>query len=69
MAYWYPERGRGARYVADDPELAGRLLADPRFQVIIEARLGFRHHTTGEYEAALEAVAAILAEIDRSLAD
>ena len=69
MAYWYPERGRGARYVADDPELAGRLLADPRFQVVIEARLGFRHHTSGEYGAALEAVDAILAEIDRSLAD
>ncbi len=36
--------------------------------VLIVARLGFKMHTTGEYQAALEAVDEILAEIDRSMA-
>jgi hypothetical protein len=33
---------------------------------MIEARMGFRYHTTGEYHAAMAAVDEILAEIDRS---
>lgn len=69
MGAWWPERANDTRRAADDPAAVERLLGDPRFQVIIEARLGFRHHTTGEYEAALEAVDAILAEVERSLAD
>ncbi len=69
MATWWPERGIEARHVADDPAAVERLLGDPRFQVIIEARLGFRHHTSGEYREALEAVDEILTDIERSLSD
>lgn len=67
MDTWWERRPIEPRHVADDPAVVERLLADPRFQSMLEARLGFRHHTTGEYEAALEAVDAILAEIDREL--
>ena len=56
-----------ARSVSDRPEQMTRLLTDPKFATMLEARLGFKHHTSGEYQAALEAVENILEEIDRSL--
>jgi 3-deoxy-D-arabino-heptulosonate 7-phosphate (DAHP) synthase len=46
----------------------GRLLNDSRFSVLLEAHVGFKMHTTGEYQVALDAIDAILAEIDASLA-
>lgn len=69
MTYWSDDWGDTARSLGDDPAAVARLLGDPRFQVMLEARLGFRYHTSGEYEQALEAVDAILAEIDASLVD
>jgi hypothetical protein len=67
MSYWSDDWGDTARSLSDDPAAVARLLGDPRFQVLLEARLGFRYHTSGEYRTALEAVDDLLAEIDRSL--
>ncbi|MEJ2401941.1 MAG: hypothetical protein P8Y52_11190 [Xanthomonadales bacterium] len=67
MSYWSDDWGDTARSLGDDPEAVARLLGDPRFKVLLEARLGFRYHTSGEYRTALEAVDDLLAEIDRSL--
>jgi hypothetical protein len=67
MSAWSDDWGATVRSLTDDPAAVTRLLGDPRFQTILEARMGFRYHTTGEYRAALDAVDAILAEIDRSI--
>jgi hypothetical protein len=57
------------RSIADHPEMLARLLSDPEFSVILEARVGFTMHATGEYQTAQAALGEILAEIDASLAD
>lgn len=64
----WPDNWSGpSRSVADDPEALARLLSDPSFSVILEARLGYNHHATGEYRMAMEAVTDILDEIRISL--
>lgn len=64
MGVWWDEWTPVLASVADHPEDMARR----QFRVMIEARLGFKFHTTGEYEDALAAVDGILEEIDRSLA-
>lgn len=67
MSTWPGQQLEITRSVTDKPEELARLLSDPQFLVMLEARIGFNKHATGEYGAALEAVEKILAEIDRSL--
>ena len=57
------------RSISADPEKFASFLQDPRFAVILEARMGFKMHTTGEYQAAMQAVDEILQEIHRSEAE
>lgn len=68
MGQWPDIEYMQRRSLTEDPEAFTRLLQDPGWAVLLEARLGFKMHTTGEYQAALEAVDEILAEIDRSMA-
>jgi hypothetical protein len=68
MGVWWGDWAPALKSVADSPEELARLLGDRHFAVMLEARLGFKWHTSGEYEDALDAVDAILAEIDESLA-
>ena len=53
--------------VADDPAQLNRLLTDPSFKTLIEARYGFKSHATEEYESVLVAIDEILGEIGKSL--
>jgi hypothetical protein len=69
MSTWPDNWSGPSRSVADDPDALARLLSDPQFSVILEVRLGYNHHTTGEYRMAMEAVERILDEIRVSLAD
>jgi len=57
------------RSLADDPAALERLLTDAEFASLLEARVGFKRHASGEYQAALDAVDRILAEIDASATD
>jgi len=50
--------------IADSPELVESLLADDRFRALIEFRYGYWAHARGEYEAAQEAVEAILLNLN-----
>jgi len=50
--------------IADSPDLVAALLADDHFRALIEFRYGYWAHARGEYEAALEAVDAILANLN-----
>lgn len=68
MGQWPDIEFLQRRSLTDDPEAFTRLLQDPGWAVLLEARLGYKMHTTGEYQAALDAVDGILAEIDRSMA-
>jgi hypothetical protein len=69
MGEWWGEWTPVRKSVSDSPEQLARLLGDRHFTVMLEARLGFKWHTTEEYADALNAIDAILAEIDESLAD
>jgi hypothetical protein len=59
----------GTRSISDDPDALARLLSDPQVRTMLEVRIGFKIHATGEYREALEAVDGILSEIDTSLSD
>lgn len=67
MSQWQDIEFSQHRSLTDDPEAFTRLLQDPGWAVLLEARLGYKMHTTGEYQAALDAVEGILEEIDRSM--
>lgn len=69
MAAWPGTDFKEPRSISDDPERFASFLQDPRFAVILEARMGFKMHTTGEYQAAVQAVDEILQEIHRSEAE
>lgn len=68
MSQWPGEWHKTPRSISESPQQLGRLLNDSRFSVLLEAHVGFKMHTTGEYQVALDAIDAILAEIDASLA-
>ena len=69
MASWPGMEFRELRSKTDDPEGFAQFLSDPQLAAMLEARIGFKMHTTGGYQAALEAVDEILQEIDRSEAE
>lgn len=69
MSAWPGTDFEQDRSIADYPDRYARFLQDPQLAVILEARMGFKMHTTGEYQAAMQAVDEILAEIDRSEAE
>lgn len=68
MSQWPGEWHKNPRSITERPQDLHRLLNDSRFSVLLEAHVGFKMHTTGEYQTALEAIDAILVEIDESLA-
>jgi len=69
ISVWKDQWHSASRSIVDTPGALPRLLSDPEFGVILEVRVGFKIHATGEYQAALDAVGEILSEIDASLAD
>jgi hypothetical protein len=69
MALWPGSNFEEPRSISNYPERYASFLQDPQFAVILEARMGFKMHTTGEFQAAYEAVDEILQEIDRSAAE
>jgi len=69
ISLWKDQSLNAPRSIVNNPEALTRLLTDPEFTVILELRVGFKMHATGEFQAALDAVGEILAEINKSLAD
>jgi len=57
------------RSLTQDPEAMKRLLTDPEFETLLEARYGFLSHTTGEYQIALVEIDKILEQIDASMSE
>jgi len=64
---WYSENTAPVRSIGEDMAEVGRLLNDPRFQSMVEHRYLYKLHLTDEFENAIAAAAAILAEIDKSI--
>jgi len=58
-----------ARLLASDSDAKRRLLSDPEFRSILEARFTFMSHATGEFVTVIAAVDSILERIEPSLAD
>lgn len=52
--------------LTEDPAALTKLLEEPGFQTILEARYVFWAHTTGEYRAAIAAIDEILEEIEQT---
>ncbi len=66
MSAWPHMQFDEERSITDDPQRFSRFLQDPQLAVMLEARMGYKMHTTGEFQEAMEAVEEILAAIDRS---
>ena len=47
--------------------MVSRLLSDEKLRAMVEIRYGYKRHTTDEFDIAIAAVKAILAEIDSSI--
>jgi len=58
-----------ANSVSDNADAMLRLLSDPEFEALLQARYGFLGHTTNEYQAAFGEIDKILEEIDDSMPD
>ena len=67
MSLWYESWAAPKRSIADNPEAFARLLQDSEFRVMTELFHGYMTHGIGEFEAALDAIDEILAEIQKSL--
>ena len=67
MHRWYEEWPFPLRPPSDDPDMVSRLLSDEKLHAMVEMRYGYKRHTTDEFEIAVAAVNAILAEIDSSI--
>ena len=67
MNRWYADWPVPVRSVSDDPNAIERLMQDPRFRVLVEIRYGYKRHLTGEFERAIAAAEAILADIEISI--
>jgi hypothetical protein len=67
MHHWYPDWPIYKRSVSDDLSTVKRLLQDPQFRILVEIRYGYKRHLTGEFDAAIAAVEAILLEIENSI--
>jgi hypothetical protein len=57
---------RQIRSLNDDPDARIRLLSDPGFMTLLEVRIGYKSHITGEYQVALNAVNRILEQLEAS---
>lgn len=67
MRRWYDDWPIPLNSIAEDPDAISRLFDDSRFRVLAEIRYGYKRHLTGEFEAAIAAAEAILAEIESSI--
>ena len=52
---------------SEESAVIKRMLEDPRFRHLVEIRLGFKEHLTGELETASAAAEKILSEIEKSI--
>jgi hypothetical protein len=52
---------------SNDPDAITQLLADPKFQVLVEGRFGFQRHLIVELENAITATEAIVAELENPI--
>ena len=68
MAPWPGSEFERPRSITEDPRALDRMLNDPVFAAMLEARMGYKMHTTGEFEDVLQTVDDILRQIDRSAA-
>jgi hypothetical protein len=66
MRQWYDDWPIPVKSISEDSDAIKRLLEDPRFRVLAEVRYGYKRHLTGEFEAAITAAEAIIAEIEKS---
>ena len=66
MRQWYDDWPIPVKSISEDSDAIKRLLEDPRFRVLVEVRYGYKRHLTGEFEAAITAAEAIIAEIEKS---
>jgi len=67
MHQWYDEWPMPLRPPSDDPDMVSRLLRDEKLRALVDIRYGYKRHTTDEFDTAIAAVNAILAEIDSSI--
>ena len=67
MHQWYDEWSLPRKSLSDDPDMVSRLIGDETFRAMVEIRYGYKRHLTVEFEIAIDAVDAILAEIESSI--
>ncbi len=67
MHQWYDEWTPPRKSPSDDPVMISRLMSDVTLRGMIEFQYGYKRHTTVEFEIAIDAVDAILAEIESSI--
>jgi hypothetical protein len=67
MHRWYDDWALPRKSLSDDPDMIRRLMRDERLRTMIELQYGYKRHTTDEFEIAIDAVDAILAEIELSI--
>lgn len=67
MHQWYDEWALPRRSLSDDPDMISRLMGDETLRAMVEIQYGYKRHTTVEFEIAIDAVDAILAEIESSI--
>ena len=67
MHQWYDEWTLPRKSPSDDPDMISRLMRDETLRAMVEIRYGYKTHTTVEFEIAIDAVNAILAEIESSI--
>jgi hypothetical protein len=67
MRQWYDEWPLPPRLPSDDPDMVSRLLGDESLRGMVEINYGYKRHLTEEFDNALAAVNAILAEVDSSI--
>jgi len=67
MHQWYDEWSLPRKSPSDDPDMVSRLIGDETLRAMVEIRYGYKRHLTVEFEIAIDAVDAILAEIESSI--
>ena len=67
MHEWYDEWPLPSRLPSDNPVMVTRLLNDETLRTLVEIRYGYMRHTIQEFETAVAAAGAILAELESSI--
>ena len=67
MHLWYEDWPLPRQSPSEDPVLLERILGDETLRLFVETMFGYMLHTTEEFEAAIAAADAILADIDSSI--